>query len=320
MVDLKPAKPKKKKTTIVRRGINSKQLLLLVLVSILIHALGLFLFARYQPPTPSTSSKDSLEPIDFTVIPEESVETVDEDKINETDQIKNDLATEPPPIPEPPAPPPVTEPAPTPAPAPKAVSPPRSEPEPLVEEPEPEPIVSGSDNPVPAPEPNPVATKLPTKSPPAPEPEVPPEKPTNPDGVSTSASDLFGGDYEKTLASGGDAFFSPEALEYNSVLNPEQLKALKGIDLSKYLSAMESKVKPNWKPAFRQEDRTTVLRFNIEKNGQVTGLNVVQSSGIAEVDRESLEAIEKSAPFAPLPANFPLDSLEITFSFNIHVY
>ena len=155
---------------------------------------------------------------------------------------------------------------------------------------------------------------------PEPEPEVPPSQPANPNGFSTSASDLLGGDYEKTIASGGDAFFSPEALEYNSVLNPEQLKALKGIDLSEYLAGMESRVKPNWNPASRQEDRRTVLTFNIQKNGQVTGLTVVQSSGLAEVDRESIEAIEKSAPFPPLPSNFPLDSLEITFSFNIRIY
>ncbi|MEL6787097.1 MAG: TonB family protein, partial [Cyanobacteria bacterium J06607_15] len=166
-----------------------------------------------------------------------------------------------------------------------------------------------------------VATNLPPTSQPIPEPEtVPPEKPASIDGVSNNASDLLGGDYQKTIASSGDAFFSPEALKYESVLNPEQIKALNGFDLSQYLAAMERRVKPNWNPSSRRDDRRTVLSFNIQPNGQVTGLRVAQSSGSTEVDRESLEAVKKSAPFPPLPADFPLESLEINFSFNIHVY
>ena len=366
MVDLKPTKPKNQESTVVRHGLNHKRLLLLVLVSILIHALGLFLYIRYKPAEPTVANEDSLKPIDFTVIPEESAETTVEDEAENSLSPTPEPAPVPTPIPQPepipepapapaPAPTPVPqpepepipepeaaipEPAPAPAPAPAPTPVPQPEPEAAIPEPEaaiPEPAPAPT--PVPQPEPTPAPTPTPAPAPPLSPPESdsvatnlppsppisPPEptpapQPTNPDGVSTSASDLLGGEYEKTLASGGDAFFSPEALEYNSVLNPEQLKALKGIDLSQYLAALEAKVKPNWNPAFGQEDRTTVLNFNIEKNGQVTGLTVVRGSGSQEADRESLEAIQKSAPFAPLPPDFPLDSLEITFSFNIHIY
>ena len=364
MVDLKPTKPKNQKSTVVRRGLNYKQLLLLILVSILIHALGLFLYVRYKPAQPTVADRDSLKPIDFTVIPEEEAETTVENEAEDSPTPapapapEPTLAPAPAPAPEPeaaipepapepeaaipapaPAPAPAPEPEPNPAPAPAseptpAPAPaPAPEPEAAIPEPAPAPepeAPAPEPAPAPAPEPTPplsppesdsVATNLPPESPPISPPEpTPAPQPTNPDDVSTSASDLLGGEYEKTLASGGDAFFSPEALEYNSVLNPEQLKALKGIDLSQYLAALEAKVKPNWNPAFRQEDRTTVLNFNIEKNGQVTGLTVVRGSGSQEADRESLEAIRKSAPFAPLPPDFPLDSLEITFSFNIHIY
>ncbi|MEL6580676.1 MAG: energy transducer TonB, partial [Cyanobacteria bacterium J06621_12] len=166
-----------------------------------------------------------------------------------------------------------------------------------------------------------VATNIPPASQPIPQPEtVLPEKPAVIDGVSNSARDLLGGEYEKTLASSGDAFFSPEALKYDSVLNPEQIKALNGFDLSQYLAALERRVKPNWNPNFRQDDRRTVLSFNIQPDGQITELRVSKSSGLADVDRESLEAVQKSAPFPPLPSDFPLESLEINFSFNINVY
>ena len=323
----------------VRRSLNRKQLLLLILVSILIHALGLFSYVRYKPAQPTVADKDNLKPIDFTVIPEEEVETAIED------EAENSLPPTPAPTPTPqsePIPEPIPEPAPAPIPAPTPTPQPEPIPEPAPApipaptptpqpEPIPEPIATPQPEPEAASEPAPtpplsppesdsVATNLPPQSPPISPPPTPAPQPADPDDVSTSASDLLGGDYEKTLASGGDAFFSPEALEYNSVLNPEQLKALKGLDLSQYLAALEAKVKPNWNPAFGRQDRTTVLNFNIEKNGQVTGLTVVRGSGSQQADRESLEAIQKSAPFAPLPADFPLDSLEITFSFNIHIY
>jgi protein TonB len=304
-----------KQIIVKRHSLSPQRLLLLVLVSILIHGLGLFLFARLQRSISVGEKKADLKPIEFTVIPE------DETSDNQ------------PPAPAPqPAPaeskivPPPTPPQPAPAPAPA--------PEPTVKKQT--PVLSGSDNDTvpesattPTPEPKPsakspesdsVATSLPSANKPVPESEIQPNKPANPDDLSTSANDLLGGDYEKTIASGGDAFFSPEALKYKSVLNPEQLKALKGIDLSQYLAGMEGRVKPNWNPSFRQDERTTVLTFNIEKDGQITGLKISQSSGADDADREALEAVQKSAPFAPLPANFPLKNLEITFSFNIHIY
>jgi periplasmic protein TonB len=318
MVDLKSAKQDNQQVTIVHPGLNRQELLWPILLSVLIHGLGLLLFARYQSLQPVKPEKSDLKPIEFTVVPEESAETITEDQ-------SGDRAAPPEPKIVTPPTPPQPEPSPAPAPA----------PQPIPEVTEQTPVLSDLDSAstpkpaaIPAPQPKPVATppksdsvatSLPPKSPPIPEPNQP-NKPANPDGVSTSAGDLLGGNFEKTLASGGEAFFSPEALEYNSVLNPEQLAALKGIDLSEYLAEMEGKVKPNWNPAFRQDERTTVLTFNIEKSGQVTGLQVAQGSGSDEADREALSAVQNSVPFAPLPADFPLKSLEITFSFNIHIY
>lgn len=321
MLNTKPTEQIQQQIIINRRRSSLQRLLLLVLVSILIHGLGLLLFARFERFRQVGEKKADPKPIEFTVVPDEPEKTIAEDKTNKTSDNQ-------PPEPAP-APPPTPAPEPEPAPAP----PPTPAPTPTVKNQT--PVLSGDDTPAPqsqtnpTPEPKPVtkpsnsdsiATSLPPKTPPISEPEVQPKKPADTNGVSKSASDLLGGNYEKTLASGGDAFFSPEALEYNSVLNPEQLKALKGIDLSQYLAEMEGKVKPNWNPAFRQDERTTVLTFNIQKDGQITGLQVSQSSGLDEVDREALDAVQNSVPFAPLPANFPLEDLEITFSFNIHIY
>jgi periplasmic protein TonB len=312
MVNSKPAERDNQPVTIVRSTLNYQQIFWLVLVSMLIHGLGLLLFARYQRFESVTPAKTDLEPIEFTVVPEDPKAKVAEDEIS------NSL----PPNSKPEATPP------TPA------IPPSSIPKPIEPtEKDSSTVLSGSDKAstpatsIPKPKPlatppknDSVATSLPPQTQPLSQPEVQSGKPKPESGVSNNASDLLGGDFDQTLASGGDAFFSPEALEYKSVLNPKQLKALKDIDLSKYLAAMEGRVKPNWNPSFRQDDRTTVLNFKIEKNGQVTGLKVTESSGLTEVDQEALAAVQNSAPFASLPANFPLENLEITFSFNIHIY
>ena len=236
-------------------------------------------------------------------------------------------APAPAPTPEP-EPEPAPEPAPTPEPEPAPEPAPAPEPEPAPEKPpvsDRSPVLSDSDpaaTPVPEPTPEPnsdsVATNLPPQT--IPEPEPPQTTaPTNPS--EGTASDLLGGSYERTLANGGgDAFFSPEALEYQSVLNPAQLDALKDIDLGPYFDEVKRRVKSNWNPSYRAEEYTTYLAFDIEKNGQITGLRVTQSSGSEQVDRESLNAVQNSAPFAPLPPDFPLESLGVRFSFNIYIY
>lgn len=174
-----------------------------------------------------------------------------------------------------------------------------------------------------------VATRLPaTIKPSKPIPESnqapPPQTSTSSEQADTSDSDaasLLGGDYKRTIADGGgDAFFSPEALAYKSVLNPSQLNALKDIDLSEYFAEVKRRVKRNWQPSFAVEEYTTFLTFAIEQNGQISGLRVSKSSGSQRVDRESLEAVQDAAPFAPLPSGFPLEALEVEFSFNIYIY
>ena len=374
MVNSKSAKPNSSDPTPNHR-VSLQQLLWFVIVSILVHGLGLLMFALYQRSQPVT--EEESKPIEFVVVPEETeaepppetenraIENSVAEQEIESEAIAEDTTTTPPPAPpqslvednpEPevaatqPAPPapaappePVaeSEPEPTPPaapPEPVAESEPEPTPpaaplEPIAEptpEPEPapapeantsneQPVLSGSDAATPAPEPPPesnsepeVATRLPptTQSEPAPT--------NNPNG---SAEDLLGGDYQRTLANGGgDAFFSPEALAYESVLNPSQIDALKDIDLGPYFDEVKRRVKRNWNPSSRTEEYTTFLTFDIEKKGQITGLRGTQSSGSPQVDRESLAAVENSAPFAPLPPDFPLESLGVRFSFNIYIY
>ena len=331
MVELKPKSdgdPKALDVSYVKyRGFRWQHLLLFVLGSAIVHGLIFLVLSKYQASQP-IEEKEENEPIEFVVVPpEEKSEEPPPDTNNRstensvapsndqpkqtpsTEEIGEDIVASPAPAPTP---------APTPAPAPKPTpSPPKPKPETTAEaklapEPspqaKPEPKPTPEPAPEPAPEPEPVATRLPPK----------PEPPVSDGG---SAADLLGGDYKKTLADGGsDAFFSPEALTHETVLNPGQIDALRDIDLSAYFAEIRRRVKRNWNPSYSSEEQSTFLTFKIQKNGQITDLKVARSSGSSKLDNESLAAVQNSAPFDSLPPNFPLEALEIEFSFNIYLY
>ena len=230
--------------------------------------------------------------------------------------------------PKPVTPPPSLTKVPKPASAPSTPTPPPSR-----EKPNP-PILSK-----PKPGLPPVATNLPPKPKPI-EPSSPPTEPpstnTNENSsvpettltpsserktpVSSGSASLLGGTYSRSLSEdSGSSFFNPQANASQQALNPSGVDARQDLDLGPYLAEIRRRVKRNWRPSTPINNRNTVLAFSIQRNGQITGLRVIRSSGSPKVDRESLEAVKKSSPFAALPQNFPNEQLSIEFNFNIYV-
>ncbi len=62
------------------------------------------------------------------------------------------------------------------------------------------------------------------------------------------------------------------------------------------------------------------LEFKIEKDGRMTQIRVLNSSGYEILDRAILDAIKLAAPFAPLPKSMAKDSLVITATFRYVLY
>ncbi|MGK7937701.1 MAG: TonB family protein [Xenococcaceae cyanobacterium] len=172
----------------------------------------------------------------------------------------------------------------------------------------------------------PVATKLPTKPAPTEPPSqsaetaAPPPASEQQTPVGSGSAGLLGGTYRKTLAdNSGSSFFNPQANASQQALNSGGLDARQDLNMGPYFAEIRRRVRRHWKPSSPGNDRHTVLAFSIQRNGQVTGLRIVQSSGSEKVDRDSVAAVQKSAPFAALPANFPEEKLDVQFSFNIYV-
>ncbi len=345
MVNLKPANQSSQTTpTIHRRGFSLQQLLWFILASILVHGLGLLMLARYQRFQPIPEAENDSTPIEFVTIPEESeAEPPPETKNRATENSVAEKNIEPESTTDDIAPSSTSTPDQELAPPPVPPAPP--EPKPIPEPPEPKPIAEtipepfepskpaannqpsvlsdadAASTPIAKPTPtktkSPVATKLPPKIEPTPEPETTPTPTAPPTQPENSAASLLGGDYQKTLANGGgDAFFSPEALSFNTVLDPGQLNALKGFDPNPYLSHVKQKLRPNWNPD-RTQIRSTLLNVEILRNGQIAKLEIARSSGSQEFDLKNLETFRKSAPFDPLPPEFPLESFKFKFEFHI---
>lgn len=91
-------------------------------------------------------------------------------------------------------------------------------------------------------------------------------------------------------------------------------------EFAPYMLALKRKVRRNIypPPAFTQLGMisgTTVLRFKIYPDGQLKDLTVLGYEGHESLMQTSNTAVEISAPFPPLPANFPEPFLEVTFRF-----
>ena len=180
-------------------------------------------------------------------------------------------------------------PAETPPETPAAETPAKPEPTPPPPEPEPEP------EPRHVPEKPPETVKAepePEPAPPRPEPEEPAEQPAAP--VEAPATEL-----RAPAVSGTDEPFP----------------------FAWYLEIVRGRVTRQWNPpqvGMRDgAERTCAVHFFIERGGAVSRATIVQSSGIALLDRAGLRAVQAAHPLPPLPREFASRSLGVTFVFHL---
>ena len=57
----------------------------------------------------------------------------------------------------------------------------------------------------------------------------------------------------------------------------------------------------------------------IAKDGRLLNVKVIKSSGTPAADKAALAAVELTAPFRPLPANYDGPSVDIQFTFDYNV-
>lgn len=91
-------------------------------------------------------------------------------------------------------------------------------------------------------------------------------------------------------------------------------------DFGPYMRDLQRRIKMNWDPPKGNESKRVVLLFKIARDGRLLSARVFKSSGIPGSDKAALNAVELTAPFRPLPADFKGSSIDIQFTFDYNVF
>lgn len=91
-------------------------------------------------------------------------------------------------------------------------------------------------------------------------------------------------------------------------------------DWGDYATGMVARIRYHWYSNMPQIIRTglkgvVTLRFTIQRDGRITDIEMLSSSGVPPYDNAAKRAIELASPLNPLPANFPKASERVTARF-----
>ncbi len=99
----------------------------------------------------------------------------------------------------------------------------------------------------------------------------------------------------------------------------EILSDTQGVDFGPYLQRILQVVKQNWyiliPESAEMKKGKLAIEFAITKDGQVTDLRLVTSSGDVALDRPAWGSITNSNPFPPLPNDFKGPYLALRFRY-----
>ena len=98
------------------------------------------------------------------------------------------------------------------------------------------------------------------------------------------------------------------------------IDAIKEPDFGPYMRDLQQRIKRNWEPPKGEESRRVVILFTIARDGRLMSKRITKSSGLAAADKAAMSAVELSAPFKPLPADYKESSVDIQFTFDYNVF
>jgi len=99
----------------------------------------------------------------------------------------------------------------------------------------------------------------------------------------------------------------------------EILSDTQGVDFKPYLARILNDVRTNWyrmiSPSAAMEKGKLAIEFAITKDGNLSGMKLVTSSGATNMDRAAWGGVTASSPFPPLPTDFTGPYLALRFRF-----
>ena len=98
------------------------------------------------------------------------------------------------------------------------------------------------------------------------------------------------------------------------------IDAIREPDFGPYMRELQRRIKMNWDPPKGNESKRVVLLFKIAKDGRLLSCRVFKSSGLPNADKAAINAVQLTAPFRPLPAEYKASSIDIQFTFDYNVF
>ena len=98
------------------------------------------------------------------------------------------------------------------------------------------------------------------------------------------------------------------------------IDAIREPDFGPYMRDLQRRIKMNWDPPKGNESKRVVLLFKIAKDGRLLTCSVFKSSGLPSADKAAINAVQLTAPFRPLPAEYKGSSIDIQFTFDYNVF
>jgi len=86
-------------------------------------------------------------------------------------------------------------------------------------------------------------------------------------------------------------------------------------DYPEYLIDMRNKIERSWKPPTVKTSLKTRVYFKLDKNGRILRTYIESRTGNMTFDMAAMNAVTKSAPFPPLPDEFPGENIGIHMDF-----
>jgi TonB family protein len=97
------------------------------------------------------------------------------------------------------------------------------------------------------------------------------------------------------------------------------VKAQADVDFGPYMADLQRRIKRQWFPPKGNESKRVVVVFKVHRDGQLSNLRLVTSSGVSIADKAALSAVENAAPFRQLPTGAS-DDVDIQFTFDYNVF
>ncbi|HEY9712964.1 MAG TPA: TonB family protein, partial [Chroococcales cyanobacterium] len=90
-------------------------------------------------------------------------------------------------------------------------------------------------------------------------------------------------------------------------------------ELSNYVARVEAQIQSNWvqNRSITPAAQTPRVRFTVMSDGHIENAHLSKSSTDESVDAAALSCVNKSAPFAPLPAGSPKDGIDLDIGLNV---